>query len=145
MMYSLLTAFESLSIMCSETTLCLFAFSTAFSLGSAARDDDMVSVTDRPEDTGPTEIGSQSPIPAAEPIESQTIRDRIVRFITHGPFPCQNNPLFPALSHDQQMLRQLKLQQSLCTGHNNPAVFNVRCQDPNWLTLQRHYRHRFLW
>jgi hypothetical protein len=57
----------------------------------------VVSVTDLPADTGPTGLGSQSPLLAADPIESQTIREHTVRFITYGPFPCQNNPLFADL------------------------------------------------
>jgi len=57
----------------------------------------VVSVTDLPADTGPTGLGSQSPLLAAEAIESQTIREHMMRFITHGPFPCQNNPLFAGL------------------------------------------------
>jgi hypothetical protein len=83
MMYSLLTAFESFSVMYSEAALGLFAWSTAFSLGLAGTEDDVVSVTDLPAATGPTGLGSQSPIPAVEPIESQTIREHMVRFIKH--------------------------------------------------------------
>ena len=93
----LLTAFESFSVMCSETTLCLLAMSTDLSLGLAGPEDAVLSVSDLPADAGPTEPGSQIPMLAAEPIESQTIREHTVRFITHEPFPCQNNPLFAAL------------------------------------------------
>ena len=82
-MYSLLTAFESFSVMCSEAALGLFAWSTVFSPGLAGTEDDVVSSHRFACSHRPTGLGSQSPIPTVEPIESQTIREHMVRFIKH--------------------------------------------------------------
>src|ERR1051325_10037564 len=98
MMYSLLTAFESFSIMCSEASLCLFATSPGFSLEFMGTVDSGFS-PDLTADTGPTGLGSHNPRPTEKPIESQTIRKHMMRFITHGPFLCQNK-LFTSLCHN---------------------------------------------
>ena len=80
MMYLLLTAFESFSVY-SEAALGLFAWLHRLLTGARGTEDDVVSVTDLPAATGPNRMRLQSPDPPVEPIESQTIREHMARFI----------------------------------------------------------------